>query len=143
MKFCFTLILAALLFANCQNSTQSPKNIEPSKTTQKVHYARPTFLSTSTVDNLETPHSVLSFAYAEQIVKIDSNLTGQFALMEPSALKQLGLSESCIAGGTAFWAGLQTTYIIDSTANGYEVKRKYQDEGGTKEKFKTVKVFSK
>ncbi len=67
-----------------------------------------------------------------------------FNLMESEEKKQMKLPKSYIVAGKAFWAGLQITLAIDSTAKGYIVKRQYQDEGGSgREPFEIVKSFPK
>ena len=76
MKYFFSFALFIILFSNCdntpktgQNTTQSPDSMPNSA--QKA-YSRPTFISTTTVDATETPHSVVSFSYGSTVVKVDT-----------------------------------------------------------------------
>ena len=148
MKYFFSFALFIILFSNCdntlktgQNTTQSPDSMPNSA--QKA-YSRPTFISTTTVDATETPHSVVSFSYGSTVVKVDTAIVGEFQLMEDEEMKQMNMPNTFMVVGKAFWAGLQVTLVIDTTVTTYIIKRQYQDEQGSgKEPFETIKIFPK
>jgi hypothetical protein len=148
MKSIFYFAFCAILFSNCQNEAKPIQNVV--KTVDSIPvvppkvYDRPTFLFSTTVDSMENPYSVVSFAFGTKVEKIDTAVLGNFALLEPEEKKQLKLPKTYIVAGKAFWAGLQTIIAIDSTAKGYTIKRQYQDEQGSgKEPFELVKTFPK
>ena len=59
-------------------------------------------------------------------------------------MKQMNMPKTFMVVGKAFWAGLQVTLVIDTTATTYIIKRQYQDEQGSgKEPFETIKTFPK
>jgi hypothetical protein len=148
MKSILSIALCAILFGSCQNETKPIQNgIKPADSTTvaplKV-YDRPTFLFTSTMDTMEILRSVVSFAYGTKVEKIDTTVTGDFQLLESEEMKQMKLPKKYIVAGKAFWAGLQVTIVIDSSAKGYTILRQYQDEDGSgKEPFELVKFYPK
>lgn len=147
MKSFLYFAFCAVLFGSCQNESKPIQNIEKKIDSLAVVppkvYDRPTLLSTTTTDSMETPHSIVSFAFGTAVEKLDT-VTGSFALLDPVEMKQMKLPKSYIVAGKAFWAGLQVVLAIDSTAKGYIVKKQYEDEGSTgKEPFEVVKSFSK
>ncbi len=148
MKSILNIALCAILFGSCQNETKPIQNT--AKTVDSIPiappkiYERPTFLTTTSMDSMETPHSVVSFAYGTKVEIIDSTMTGHFALLESEEMKQMKFPKKYIVAGKAFWAGLQVTIVVDSSAKGYTIRRQYQDEQGSgKEPFELVKFFPK
>lgn len=147
MKSFLYMTFCALLISSCQNESKPIQNLEKKVDSVAVApqtvYERPTFLSTTTTDSMDTPHSIVSFAFGTAVEKLDT-VTGSFALLDPVEIKQMKLPKSYIVVGKAFWAGLQVVLAIDSTAKGYIVKKQYEDEGSTgKEPFEVVKSFPK
>lgn len=149
MKIINCILLCILFFTNCQNKDSQPvqnvvKTVDTVKVVPTKIYDRPTLIFTSTMDTMDIPHSIVSFAYGSLVEKIDTTVTGDFQLLEPVEMQQMKMPKSYIVAGKAFWAGLQVAIAIDSTSKGYIVKRQYQDEGGSgKEAFEVVKSFSK
>ena len=67
---------------------------------------------------------------------------GHLNPVPPSDWKRHRIPKTAVATGTAFWAGLETTFYIHSTAKGWAVMRKYEDEQGDgKEKYELIKVL--
>ena len=143
------MIISAIFLGSCQNKDAQPvqnvvKTVDSLTVIPTKTYDRPTLIFTSTMDTMDIPHSVVSFAYRTLVEKIDTTVTGDFQLLEPVEMQQMKMPKSYIVAGKAFWAGLQVAIAIDSTAKGYVVKRQYQDEGGSgKERFEVVKTFPK
>ena len=148
MRAIYYFAFGIILLGSCQNESKPVANIEKkaadtTATAPQVVYERPTLLFSTTTDSMETPHSVVSFAYGKNVEKIDT-LTGNFNLLEPAEKKQMKLPKTYIVAGKAFYAGLQVVLAIDSTATSYIVKRQYEDEGSTgKEPFEIIKSFPK
>ncbi len=148
MKVMIRLVLCLFLFENCQNESKNTqigsKTIDLMPSVPQIVYDHPTLISTTAIDSMHTPHSVVSFAFNKTVEKIDTTVVGEFHLLESLEKKQMKLPQSYIVAGTAFWAGLQVIIAIDSTADRYIIKRQYQDEGGSgKELFETIKTFPK
>ncbi len=148
MKIILSLVLCIFLFENCQNeskhTTTVSKTIDSTETVPQMVYDHPTLLFTTKMDSMETPRTVVSFAFGKTVEKIDIDVVGEFHLLEAIEKKQMKLPKSYIVAGSAFWAGLQVVIAIDSTSNGYAIMRQYQDEGGSgKEKFERIKTFPK
>ena len=149
MKITNYIIIGVFFLGSCQNKDARPvqnvvKTVDSLKVITPKIYDRPTLIFTSTMDTMDIPRSVVSFAYGSLVEKIDTTVTGDFQLLEPVEMQQMKMPKSYIVAGKAFWAGLQVAIAIDSTAKGYIVKRQYQDEGGSgKEKFEVVKTFPK
>ena len=149
MKIINCIIISTLFLGSCQNKDTQPvqnvvKTVDSIKVMPAKIYNRPTLIFTSTMDTMDIPRSIVSFAYGSLVEKIDTTVTGDFQLLEAVEMKQMKMPKSYIVAGKAFWAGLQVAIVIDSTSKGYVVKRQYQDEGGSgKEAFEVVKSFSK
>ena len=149
MKIINCIIISTLFLGSCQNKdSQKVQNVVKTIDTVKVVptkiYDRPTLIFTSTMDTMDIPRSIISFAYGSLVEKIDTTVMGDFQLLEPVEMQQMKMPKSYIVAGKAFWAGLQVAIAIDSTSKGYVVKRQYQDEGGSgKERFEVVKTFPK
>jgi hypothetical protein len=148
MKSVFALLFCAILFSNCQNEAKpiqnAAKTVDTTQIAPQKVYDRPTLLFSTTIDSMENPYSVVSYAYGTKVEKIDTFVAGNFTLLESVEKKQLKLPKTYIVAGKAFWAGLQTIIAIDSTAKDYTIKRQYQDEQGSgKEPFEFVKSFPK
>ena len=149
MKIIDCIILCVLFLTSCQNNDSKPvqnvvKMIDSVVVIPAKIYERPTLVFKTSMDTMDIPHSIVSFAYGSLVEKIDTTVTGDFQLLEPVEMQQMKMPKSYIVAGKAFWAGLQVAIAIDSTAKGYVVKRQYQDEGGSgKERFEVVKTFPK
>ena len=149
MKIINCIIISTLFLGSCQNKdSQKVQNVVKTIDTVKVVptkiYDRPTLIFTSTMDTMDIPRSIISFAYGSLVEKIDTTVMGDFQLLEPVEMQQMKMPKSYIVAGKAFWAGLQVAIAIDSTSKGYIVKRQYQDEGGSgKKRFEVVKSFPK
>ena len=149
MKIINCIIISTLFLGSCQNKDSQPvqnvvKTVDTVKVVPTKIYDRPTLIFTSTMDTMDIPRSIISFAYGSLVEKIDTTVMGDFQLLEPVEMQQMKMPKSYIVAGKAFWAGLQVAIAIDSTSKGYVVKRQYQDEGGSgKERFEVVKSFSK
>lgn len=149
MKIINCIIISTLFLGSCQNKDSQPvqnvvKTVDTVKVVPTKIYDRPTLIFTSTMDTMDIPRSIVSFAYGSLVEKIDTTVVGNFQLLEPVEMQQMKMPKSYIVAGKAFWAGLQVAIAIDSTAKGYVVKRQYQDEGGSgKELFEVVKSFPK
>ncbi len=149
MKVINYIIISTIFLGSCQNKDSQPvqnvvKTVDTLKVIPTKIYDRPTLIFTSTIDTMEIPRSIVSYAYGTLVEKIDTTVTGDFQLLKPVEMKQMKMPKSYIVAGKAFWAGLQVVIAIDSTAKGYVVKRQYQDEGGSgKEAFEVVKTFPK
>ena len=149
MKIINSIIISAIFLGSCQDKDAQPvqnvaKTVDSLKVIPTKIYDRPTLIFISTMDTMDIPHSIVSFAYGILVEKIDTTVTGDFQLLEPVEMQQMKMPKSYIVAGKAFWAGLQVAIVIDSTAKGYIVKRQYQDEGGSgKELFEVVKTFPK
>ncbi|MBL7814109.1 MAG: hypothetical protein JNL70_03810 [Saprospiraceae bacterium] len=149
MRTIFYLLMCVSCLFSCKNEQKAPPVATPAadstgQVAPQVVYDRATFLSKTVMDSMDTPRTVVSFAFGKNVEKIDTSVTGTFNLLEPEEMKQMKLPKSCIVAGKAFWAGLQVVFVIDSTAKGYVVKRQYEDEGSTgKEPFEVIKTFPK
>ena len=149
MKIIKCLILCILFFTSCQNKDSRPiqnvvKTVDSIIVTPTKIYEKPTLIFTTTLDTMDIPHSIVSFAYGTVVDTIDTTVTGDFQLLKPLEMQQMKMPKSYIVAGKAFWAGLQVKIAIDSTVKNYIVKRQYQDEGGSgKERFEVVKSFPK
>ena len=149
MKITNIIIISTIFLGSCQNKDAQPvqnvvKTVDTVKVVPTKIYDRPTLIFTSTMDTMDIPSSIVSFAYGSLVEKIDTTVMGDFQLLEPVEMQQMKMPKSYIVAGKAFWAGLQVAIAIDSTSKGYVVKRQYQDEGGSgKERFEVVKSFSK
>ena len=149
MKIINCIIISTLFLGSCQNKDSQPvqnvvKTVDTVKVVPTKIYDRPTLIFTTSMDTMDIPRSIVSFAYGTLVEKIDTTVMGDFQLLEPVEMQQMKMPKSYIVAGKAFWAGLQVAIAIDSTSKGYVVKRQYQDEGGSgKERFEVVKSFSK
>jgi hypothetical protein len=131
MTFIGTTIF--MLLSSCNNK---PNNVE----TTKIHtYPKPTFLYKSLVDTVaDNPYTIVSFAYKNTVEIVDTVL-GSCSATENNTVPK-SLDQDC----KTFWAGLETTIKIDSTANSYVIKKMYVDEGSDgKDTFEVVKAFPK
>ena len=149
MKIINCIIISTLFLGSCQNKDSQPvqnvvKTVDTVKVVPTKIYDRPTLIFTTSMDTMDIPRSIVSFAYGTLVEKIDTTVMGDFQLLEPVEMQQMKMPKSYIVAGKAFWAGLQVAIAIDSTSKGYVVKRQYQDEGGSgNERFEVVKSFSK
>jgi hypothetical protein len=90
---------------------------------------RPAFSVKTTIDTAieDTPRTVVSVVWNQQTIVLDT-MIGAFNPVDTSDFKRHRIPKTAIATGTGFWAGLETTYILDSTATGWSIQRKYEDE---------------
>jgi hypothetical protein len=122
--------------------TQSVESVDTTPSQEVKIVEKPTLLFSSKMDDMDIPRTVVSYAHGNTVEKIDTSVMGEFRILEANEKVELKLPKSYIVVGSAFWAGLQVTIAIDSTANGYVIKRQYQDEGGDgNEPFEVVKTF--
>ncbi|MEY4936238.1 MAG: hypothetical protein RIS64_2597 [Bacteroidota bacterium] len=124
-KMIYCLLGLVNLFACGEKSAKKPATVATPVVT------RPLFASKTSIDTIheDIPRTVVSIIWQEQIMKIDT-MIGAFQPVDTSQYVRHRIPKTAIATGTGFWAGLETTYVIDSTANGWVVMRKYEDEGG-------------
>jgi hypothetical protein len=105
--------------------------------------ASPHFLIQTTIDSMDMPSSKVSFQY-DTVVEVIDTTSGALVLLTDDEKQEFKMPSSYIVAGKAFWAGLQTILVIDSTANGYIIKRQYTDESTTaNEPYETIKSFPK
>ena len=117
MKVINCMTLCVLFFASCQNKDSQPvqtvaKTVDSLKVVSSKVYDRPTLIFTSTMDTMDIPHSIVSFAYGTLVEKIDTTVTGDFQLLEPFEMQQMKIPKSYMVLGKAFWAGLQVAIAI-------------------------------
>jgi hypothetical protein len=132
----FAFCLLAILIS-CNNET-------PKTETAQATAVRPEFVVENYMDTtMDIPHSYVSIKNGGSVVRVDTT-TGSFQLMNDAEKAQEKMPVSYIIAGSAFWAGLKEIIVIDSSAEGYTVKRQFQDsevEGA--EPFEVVKKFPK
>jgi hypothetical protein len=134
--FCFFCLVN--LYACGEKSAKKPVVVAPSV------MARPVFVTQTTVGQFDddTPRTVVSIVWNHQTMVLDT-MTGSFNPVDSSQYVRHRIPKTAIATGTGFWAGLETTFLIDSTATAWVVQRKYEDEEGDgKEPYETLKVLS-
>jgi hypothetical protein len=142
-KFLLAISLATLLMS-CNNNSKDAKNALNNLSIEALKYPTPTFLMTEIKDTaMELPKTIVSFAYGNKVEVVDTT-TGSFIFMNDAEKEQSHVPKTATLAGKSFWAGLETMIIIDSTATGYVVKRKYEDESTDgKEPFEVLKSFPK
>ncbi len=140
-KILFLTFLLANLYACGEKSAKKPATIAMPVMT------RPIFASKTSVDTLheDTPRTVVSIIWQEQVMSLDT-MIGEFHPVDTAQYARHRIPKTAIATGTGFWAGLETIYLIDSTATGWSVQRKYEDaeqeEGDTGvEQYEILKVL--
>ncbi len=137
MRNSLTILSILAILVSCKNEASQ-------KTTAQTTASRPEFIIENFTDStMEIPHSYISVKNGDSIVKIDTT-TGSFQLMNAAEKEQEKMPASYILAGSAFWAGLREIIVIDSTAEGFVVKRQYQDsEAEGVEPFEIVKRLPK
>jgi hypothetical protein len=124
-KMLFCVFCLVNLYACGEKSAKTPAIVE--SPTMK----RPIFAAKTSVDTLhedDTPRTVISIIWKEQVMVLDT-MIGTFNPVDSSQYVRHRIPKTAIATGTGFWAGLGTTYFIDSTATAWVIKRKYEEEG--------------
>jgi hypothetical protein len=142
-KYLLAISLAALLMG-CNNNPKDAKNALNTPSIEALKYPTPTLLMTEIPDtSMELPKTIVSFAYGNKVEIVDTT-SGSFVFMNDAEKEQSHVPKTATVAGKSFWAGLETMIIIDSTATGYVVKRKYEDEGTDgKEPFEVLKSVPK
>ena len=100
------------LFACGEKSATKPANVIVPVIT------RPVFASKTFIDKTEgedIPRTVVSIIWQEQVMTLDT-MIGEFHPVDTGQYVRHRIPKTAIASGTGFWAGLETTYLIDSTA---------------------------
>ena len=137
MVFCF--------FCLVNLSACGEKSAKKPVIAASLERTRPVFVAKTTVGQYDddTPRTVVSIVWNNQTMVIDTTMIGTFNPVDSSQYVRHRIPKTAIATGTGFWAGLETTFVIDSTATAWVVQRKYEDEEGDgKEPYETLKVLS-
>jgi hypothetical protein len=142
-KYLLAISLATLLM-NCKNNSKDAKNALNNLSIEAIKYPTPTLLMTEIKDTaMESPKTIVSLAYGNKVEVLDTT-SGSFVFMNDAEKAQSHVPKTATLAGKSFWAGLETMIIIDSSATGYVVKRKYEDESTDgKEPFEVLKSFPK
>jgi hypothetical protein len=142
-KYLLAISLATLL-TSCNNNSKDAKNVLNNLSIEAVKYPSPTLLMAEIPDTaMESPKTIVSLAYGNKVEIVDTT-SGSFVFMNDAEKAQSHVPKTATLAGKSFWAGLETMIIIDSTATGYVVKRKYEDESTDgKEPFEILKSIPK
>jgi hypothetical protein len=142
-KYLLAISLVTLLIS-CNNNSKDAKNTLNNLSIEAIKYPTPTLLMTEIKDtSMESPQTIVSLAYGNKVEIVDTT-SGNFVFMNDAEKAQSHVPKTATLAGKSFWAGLETMIIIDSTATGYVVKRKYEDESTDgKEPFEVLKSIPK
>jgi hypothetical protein len=137
-KMIYCVFCLVNLYACGEKSAKKPATVTTPLMT------RPIFASKTSVDSAhgeDIPRTVVSIIWKEQVMMLDT-MIGEFHPVDTAQYGRHRIPKTAIATGTGFWAGLETTYLIDSTVNAWVIRRKYEDEGSDgKDPYETLKTL--